>query len=115
MSERRLRMQIAGISCADCKVYVSSALKRVGAIEVVVDFRRGFAEFTVPDGVPEEALRAAVQSARYRPGRIEEVRATDETPPDALRRPASLSAIDALATVGSGGGAFAAAIRARAR
>ena len=45
MEEQRVRMRIAGMSCADCEHHVQVALEGVGAEEVKADFRRGEARF----------------------------------------------------------------------
>ena len=113
--KRRMRMNIAGMSCADCEHHVARALEGAGASQVEADFRRGLARFSVAGAVDAATLRSAVETAGYRPLAIEpdEIRASG---PEEVVRPrgAGGDRYD-LAIVGSGGAAFAAAIRARDR
>lgn len=116
MAERQLRMRVGGMTCTDCEVHVSRALRQAGATEATADFRRGIARLRVPEAVSETALAEAVRRAGYQPGQIEEVPSDRATgPKDAARRQRNDSRTYDLAIVGSGGGAFAAAIRARDR
>lgn len=100
-------LKISGMTCADCARHVGDALERAGARGVAVDWRRGAATVS-PNGADAQALRGALAGTRYR---IEEIR----------ERPGRGAALDPgsyeydLAIVGSGGGAFAAAIAARRR
>src|SRR5579884_1678291 len=116
MATRVLRMQVGGMSCRDCEVHVSRALKQAGATDVTADFRRGEARLSVPEEVRESSLADAVRGAGYQPGAIEEVRPVESpTVRSRPRRRVSRSTPYDLAIVGSGGAAFAAAIRARDR
>lgn len=97
-------LEVRGMTCDDCARHVTGALTGAGAVRVRVDWRSGEARFSLPAGVAEEALRAAVTGAGYHPG--------------ALSRPAAVAAAEVgaadfdLLVVGSGSAAFAAAIRA---
>ncbi len=104
----RLRLPIAGMTCAECERHVSAALREAGAGEVAASFRRGEARFAAPASIDPQAFVAAVANTPYRPGRVETL--TGQPAP----RPADRGAGDHydLAIVGSGGGAFAAAIKA---
>jgi mercuric reductase len=114
-TERQLRMPIGGMTCIDCAVHVSRALRAAGATDASADFRRGEARLRIPAGVSEAALATAVREAGYEPGRIEGVATpSPDLRPASRRRGAAKGSYD-LAIVGSGGGAFAAAIRARDR
>jgi mercuric reductase len=100
-------MDIGGMTCAHCEQAVSAALESTGAAGVRVDHRRGQATFEL-DGDPAPVV-GAVGAAGYTPGAVEVLE--DERP---AARPGSAvrgSDFD-LAVVGSGGAAFAAAIRA---
>jgi mercuric reductase len=114
-TERRLCMPIGGMTCLDCEAHVSRALRAGGATEASADFRRGEARLRAPAGVSEAALAAAVREAGYAPGPIEEVATAKPAPRPTPRRRDASSRDHDLAIVGSGGGAFAAAIRARDR
>jgi mercuric reductase len=109
-AELTLRMPVAGMTCDDCARHVRAALERGGATAARADFRRGEARFRAPATVDRPALREAVRAAGYAPGPVE---AAEPAPAPRRRRPGR-DAYD-LAIVGSGGAAFAAAIRARDR
>jgi mercuric reductase len=119
MDERRVRMRMAGMSCTDCERHVQAALARVGARGVQADHRRGEARFTVAGPLAASELVAAVEAAGYR---VLAVEPETDAAPDANRtRPRGSATRDPgrgtydLAIVGSGGAAFAAAIRASER
>ena len=104
------RMQIEGMTCEGCAGSVADALAGAGAEMPRVDFEAGEARFDAP-GVSTEALRAAVEAAGYRVVAIDDAPAPDSGPVH-RRGPSRPSAPD-LVVIGSGGAAFAAAIRAR--
>ncbi len=107
MSEQRTRMNIEGMTCTHCEVSVKRALEDAGARDAAADFRRGEATFGLPSGVDVGDLQDAVREAGYEPGSVEQIRRQ----PEAVRVGSTDHDYD-LAIVGSGGGAFAAAIRA---
>jgi mercuric reductase len=107
MSEQRTRMNIEGMTCDHCETTVKRALENAGARDATADFRRGEATFDLPSDVEPEALRDAVREAGYEPGTVERI----ERKPEAVRTGSTDHDYD-LAIIGSGGGAFAAAIRA---
>src|SRR5579883_1110112 len=116
MAERELQMRIGGMTCRDCEIHVSRALQEAGAITASADFRRGIARMRVPVEVSEATLADAVRAAGYVPQRIAEVRPVASPGPQPVaRRQLSRSDSYDLAIVGSGGAAFAAAIRSRDR
>ncbi|ABG04726.1 Mercuric reductase MerA [Rubrobacter xylanophilus DSM 9941] len=104
MSGHRSRMKVGGMTCGHCEVAVGRALEGAGARDVEADFRRGEAVFALPEGAGVEALRRAVREAGYEPGAVERVGGERV-------RGGGRHDYD-LAIIGSGGGAFAAAIRA---
>src|SRR5579885_3183069 len=116
MAHRDLRMRIHGMTCTDCEVHITRALERVGAINARADFRRGEAHLRAPEHLNEAALLDAVRQVGYTPVGIEDV-GIDAKPDVSTRGPQSTPSegIYDLAIVGSGGAAFAAAIRARDR
>ncbi len=107
MNDSRMRMSVEGMTCGHCGASVGRALEGVGAGNVRADFRRGEAVFDLPAVVDPELLRRAVRGAGYEPGPLERI----EQEPNGYR-PEDGDAEYDLAIVGSGGGAFAAAIRA---
>lgn len=107
MSDQRTRMNIGGMTCGHCEVSVGRALEGAGARDVEADFRQGEAVFRLPEGAETEALRGAVREAGYEPGTVERI----GREPGRARIGEDGTDYD-LAIVGSGGGAFAAAIRA---
>lgn len=104
-SNRNATLAVAGMTCTNCEAHVIAALIKAGASAATADYRHGVARFTLAASTTEEDLRAAVIEAGYTPG--------------ALRVDESLAAFTSaedvdydLIIVGSGGAAFAAAIRA---
>ncbi len=107
MSEQRTKMNIEGMTCNHCESTVKSALEDAGASEASADFRRGEATFDLPSDVQPEALRDAIREAGYEPGSVEQI----GRQPEEMRIGSDDHDYD-LVIIGSGGGAFAAAIRA---
>ena len=100
-------MSVEGMTCGHCEASVCRALEGAGAFEARADFRRGKVVFDPPEGAYAETLRESVRRAGYEPGPVEWI-----------GREAARARVDGgdyeydLAIIGSGGGAFAAAIRA---
>ena len=100
-------MSVEGMTCGRCEASVGRALEGAGALEARADFRRGEVMFDLPEGAYAETLRESVRRAGYEPGPVEWI-----------GREAARARVDGgdyeydLAIIGSGGGAFAAAIRA---
>jgi len=109
VADQQLRMPVAGMTCTDCEEHVVRALKGAGASAATADVRRGEARFTAPASVDRGALATAVREAGYEPGEIEVLQPARPT----HRRNGRNGAEYDLAVIGSGGGAFAAAIKAR--
>lgn len=99
-------MSVEGMTCAHCEVTVSRALESAGAANARAYFRREEAVFDLPAGADPEGLKRAVRDAGYEPGGVERME----------QEPASVQLVGEedydLAIIGSGAGAFAAAIRA---
>ncbi len=104
---RKLRMEVAGMTCDSCNLHVARAIERAGAREVAADWRKGEAVFVAGEEVSLDRLAEAVRDSGYGPGRVE----TLETGASRADR-AGASEYDLL-VIGAGSAAFAAAIRAR--
>ena len=98
-------LMITGMTCESCARHVESALRDAGARTASVDWRR--ARATIEGPLDEEALERALAGTRYVAGEIR--RPTGEAGGDG----AAASRDYDLLVIGSGGGAFAGAIRAR--
>lgn len=103
MSEPQIevRLPIKGMTCTGCEDRVIQALQNIGAMDVTASFKRGEAKFRLNDSSDSEAARNAVSQAGYTPGKAEIV----------LSSPNTEVEYD-LVIIGSGGGAFSAAIEA---
>jgi mercuric reductase len=106
------RMAVEGMTCTDCERHVSEALREAGAIDPVANFRRGEARFSAPPSTEPQRVQEAVALAGYKPGPVESL-----APERVETRTNGRGEGDHydLAIVGSGGGAFAAAITAAER
>jgi len=104
MTDREL--EIEGMTCGSCAVHVEEALEQAGAEEASVDWRRGRA--VVERGeVDPQALDDALAGTRYR------VEGVTEVDWPAQSNAASAHIDYDLVVLGSGGAAFAGAIRGR--
>ncbi len=100
------------MTCTDCERHVTEALREAGAIDPVANFRRGEARFLAPPSTEPQRLQEAVALAGYKPGPVESL--APERVETATNGRGEGDHYD-LAIVGSGGGAFAAAITAAER
>jgi mercuric reductase len=99
-------LRISGMSCSSCARNVERALQATGARDIQVDWRGGRA--TLESGAaPPAALARTLERTSHRLERVLEPRTGADATADARDYD--------LAIVGSGGGAFAAAIAARRR
>ncbi len=99
-------LEVGGMTCDDCAHHVTAALEGAGAEGVSVAWRAGEARLSVPDGLAEDALRAAVEGAGYRPGVLRLLGT-------GLPKGAADGSFDYdLVVLGAGSAAFAAAIKA---
>jgi mercuric reductase len=99
-------IEIQGMTCADCAAHVRRALETAGAREITIDWRAG--RGTIAAGGPSQAeMNESLTGTRYRVARVREPAATADGDPHRGRRDYD------LIVLGSGSGAFAAAIRAR--
>ena len=130
--DKRFRLRVSGMTCPSCEHHVERALASAGAHDVKADFRRCEVVLTAPVPPDERGLAQAVEQAGYAAGPLRLVSATDSDDPVGYRmqverqrvthqpterRPVKVGSpqrVD-LAIVGSGGGAFAAAIAASER
>lgn len=104
---KRFRMDVDGMTCDSCNHHVAGALVGAGAVDVSAEWRRGEAAFSAEEAeVP--GLVDAVRESGYGPGRVVPL----EAPAPRLRRSGDGDGNYDLLAIGSGGAAFAAAIRA---
>lgn len=101
----RTELEITGMTCEACARHVESALRDAGAATASVDWRRGQA--AVEGSLDEGALQRALAGTRYT---ATEIRWPAGQPGG---NGAAAGRDFDLVVVGSGGGAFAGAIRAR--
>lgn len=101
-----VELHITGMTCDACGRHVANALQAVGAADVSVNWKLGRASVDA-SGNSNSDLAHALDGTRYRVQRIEE--------PQAGERVEAAEYEYDLAIVGSGGGAFAAAIAASRR
>jgi mercuric reductase len=106
------RLPVEGMTCSDCERHVAEALREAGALDPVANFRRGEARFSASASVQPKEIRRAVTGRGYRPGKLEILQPEEVTSGNGRR--GGGSGYD-LVIVGSGGGAFAAAITAAER
>ncbi len=99
-------LEVGGMTCDDCAHHVTAALEGAGAEDVSVTWRAGEARLSVPDGLSEATLRAAVEGAGYRPGTLRLLGT-------GIPKEGGAGSFDYdLVVVGAGSAAFAAAIKA---
>jgi mercuric reductase len=107
---KRFGMAISGMTCPTCERHIERVLREAGAAEVVADFRRGEAQFSAPRSIDTHTFEQCVANIGYQPGRVQS-RGPEPTRTRAYDSGGGGDRYD-LAIVGSGGGAFAAAITA---
>lgn len=100
------RVTVAGMTCEDCERHVAIAFKQAGAREADAGWRTGQA-VVEGDGLSEQKLAAALEGTQYT---VTGVSAVGNDAPDDPK--AGTRDYD-LIVIGSGGAAFAGAIRAR--
>ena len=103
------RMAVDAMTCVDCERHVVDALREAGAVEPSANFRNGEANFSAPTTIDPRRFADALTTTPYRARAIDRV--THERPEKPSVRWGEPERFD-IAIVGSGGGAFAAAIAA---
>ncbi len=63
--DRRLRLDLEGMTCASCAARIEKRLNKVAGVEATVNFATEQATVRCADNVPVETLVAAVESAGY--------------------------------------------------
>ncbi|MEX2323738.1 MAG: mercury(II) reductase [Acidimicrobiia bacterium] len=99
----KTELEIEGMHCDGCETTVGAALSRAGLTEVRVDWRRGTATGLPSAGFTIESAAEQVAATGYK---------LVEAPAEDARPVAATDEYD-LVIIGSGSGAFAAAIKAR--
>jgi mercuric reductase len=101
-----LELVIEGMTCADCAGHVRKGLERAGAQAVSIDWRAGSG--TIAAGGPsQEEMNRALAGTHYRIAEVREPASADGSSSHGGKYDYD------LIVLGSGGGAFAGAIRAR--
>ncbi len=108
---KRQRVEVRGMTCEHCSVKIEAVLEDAGATGVLVDYRRGFAEFD-PEGVDLGKARSFLTGTGYEIGDPLPIEGDGEPRADVpVAEDAPGDEYD-LAIVGAGAAAFAAAIQA---
>jgi mercuric reductase len=102
---KQKELEITGMTCDACARHLESAIREAGAERASVDWRRG--KVRAAGGLDTEALKRALAGTQYGLGKVRET--TESGDRDGAGARFDLD----LIVIGSGGGAFAAAIRAR--
>lgn len=108
MADRRITLEVGGMTCESCERHVAGALARAGARDAQADWRRGEAVFVAPGDLDLERATAGIAEIGYAPGAIRFLDPADRVPRPEPREQGPYD----LAIVGSGSAAFAAAIKA---
>lgn len=93
------------MTCTGCEEHIATALRNIGAVHINASYRHGEATFELPDDVDVTKAQEAIREAKYQPGEVQEIQPLqkvvlgDEGEYDYL-------------IIGSGGAAFASAIKA---
>lgn len=106
MSDQQIRFDINGMTCTGCENSVESAIQQAGAKQVKADFHQNEVKFDLPKHVDIESVKKAVNETHYQAGDYETLESTKPTPVKG-----NDGGYD-LIIIGSGGGAFSAAIKA---
>ena len=88
MTPKRIRLEIAGMSCGACVDRVRTALQRVGGIRID-DLRPGSAALELQPGVETKAVVAAVAAAGYEVLDVGSLEGREESPPMSAARDAA--------------------------
>ncbi|KZN95414.1 mercury(II) reductase [Aeribacillus pallidus] len=105
---RKYRLQVEDMTCTGRERHVETALNSIGAKNVDVNFRRGEAVFELPEHIGIEKAKEAVNKVNYKAGEAEVIH----------QQKSSVVGDDEgdydydFIVIGSGGGAFSAAIKA---
>ena len=80
MTPKRIRLEIAGMSCGACVDRVRTALQRVGGIRID-DLRLGSALLELQPRVETKTVVAAVAAAGYQVRGVRSLEGREESPP----------------------------------
>src|SRR5262249_35495615 len=106
------RMAVDAMTCVDCERHVADTLREAGAVDPTANFRTRQANFSAPSTIDPRRFVDALTTTPDRARAIDRV--THERPERPSIRRGIPERFD-IAIVGSGGGAFAAAIAASER
>ncbi|MEQ6389944.1 mercury(II) reductase [Bacillaceae bacterium S4-13-58] len=106
MSDHQIRLEITGMTCTGCEDSVEEAIRKIGAENVKADYRQNEVIFNLPDHVDIESVKEAVDQTHYQAGDFERMENTKANPIKQGKEDFD------LIIIGSGSGAFSAAIKA---
>ncbi|MTT33060.1 mercury(II) reductase [Terrilactibacillus sp. BCM23-1] len=98
------RMTVQGMTCAGCEDHVASTLEHIGARNIKVNYQRGEALFGLPVSIKKETVERAIVEAHYQPVNFMQIQSEGDSDKE--------DDYDYI-IIGSGGAAFASAIKAR--
>ncbi len=104
---KQQRLKITGMTCEHCAQTAQAALNALPGVKAEVSFEQGLARIEAPENVNVEQLIAAVEAKGYGAQPVANDAGTGDTP-----RTGSGDGGLHIAIIGSGSGAFAAAIKA---
>lgn len=110
--KNQVHLVVGGMTCNGCERHVSHALRRVGATDVRVSFRRNEATFALDDLSELETVKHVVSDVGYKPGDATILNERTEQSIINEERTGSNEFDYDLLIIGSGGSAFSAAIQA---
>ena len=93
------------MTCTGCEEHIVTALENIGAVNINASYLHGEATFELPGHIDVKKAQAAINQAKYQPGEVEEIQPQQKMILD------DEGDYDYL-IIGSGGAAFASAIKA---
>src|SRR5690625_3551722 len=102
---KKFKLYIQGMTCTGCEEHVAKALEERGDVNIEASFHHGEAGFELQDDSAAESAIQAIREAKYQPGEIVKVSSEEKV---ILGSEGDYD----LLSIGSGGAAFSAAIKA---
>lgn len=70
MNNKRIKIEIEGMTCPNCERHAGDELKKLGAKDIKVSHKEKSAIFTIEDSINEEVMKRAIKTAGYEPGKV---------------------------------------------